>query len=179
MSYLHKMKISTEGVLVLASAKRLAKEYAEKEFDYHFPDGLSALLQQHSIIALTTMMGDSLIIDFVDEFDPTATVDNEIQQWIELEEDDLLLVLHHGEFTWICDAKGDYTQVHWSPVQKIANLSAGNYLVTIKIQDLSDQIDDFEAYFRLTVQLKKSEEVAPTENEVMDIMDLIIDFDSE
>ena len=173
------MKISTEGALVLASAKRLAKEYAEKEFDYDFPEGLSALLQQHSIIALTTQMGDDLIVDFVDEFDPTATVDNEIQQWIELEEDDLLLVLHHGTFTSICDMQGDYTRCNWEPIQKIEGLPAGTHLVTIKVQDLKDQFDEYEAYFRLTVQLKKSELVATTVNEVMDIMDLIIDFDSE
>src|SRR4051812_18461622 len=94
------MKFFSEGALVLASAKALADEYKNKEFDYDFPEGLSQLLEQNAIIALTTSAGDSLVLEIQEE-KLTGDYDKVITQWIELQPADDILILSHAEFTGI------------------------------------------------------------------------------
>ncbi len=162
------MKILSEGVLVLASAKGLSKEYKEKEFDYDFPKGISTLLNEHILIALTTSEGDDLLIDFKNELDSNAPFDKEINQYIQLEEQDDLLILSHAAFTQLCDAKGDYKKYKW-PIQKLEQLDPGMYHVTIRVEDLCDRFDEFDAYFRLTIRMNKTTERMDLPNEVIDI----------
>lgn len=160
------MKISTEGVLFLASAKKLAEEYMDKSFNYDFPQGLSKLLDGNSIIALTTSDGDNVVLDILPDGEKlTGDFDKVITQWIELKIDDQLLILSHAEFTQICTKKGDYKIYGW-PVKKI-DKGPGLYQVRIGVDDFRDNFDEIEAYFRLTISILKSEEKGI--NEVMEI----------
>ncbi len=160
------MKISTEGVLFLASAKKLAEEYMDKSFNYDFPQGLSKLLDGNSIIALTTSDGDNVVLDILPDGEKlTGDFDKVITQWIELKIDDQLLILSHAEFTQICTKKGDYKIYGW-PVKKI-DKGPGLYQVRIGVDDFRDNFDEIETYFRLTISIRKSEEKGI--NEVMEI----------
>lgn len=161
------MKISTEGVLVFASAQGLCNEYKDKEFDYDFPNGLSKLLEQQAIIALTTSDGDNLIIEFVDNKTIQENFDKEIEQVITLSPKDKLLILSHAEFTQICDANGDSENYRW-PIEKIESIEAGKYLVNIKVKNTSSEFEKHEAYFKLTVSMTKIEN-SKISNEVLEI----------
>jgi hypothetical protein len=162
------MRIISEGVFVLASAKGLAKEYINKEFDYDFPNGISKLLNEHIIIALTTSDGDNLIVDFKKELDSNESFEKEINQYIKLDEQDDLLILSHAEFTQICDENGDYKEYKW-PIQKIEQLDSGIYHVNIRVENLRDRFDEFNAYFRLTICINKTNDTTASMNEVIDI----------
>ena len=160
------MKISKEGVLVLASAKRLAEEYMNKSFNYDFPEGLSKLLDENSIIALTTSDGDSIVLDILsDEEKLIGDFYKVITQWIELKSNDQILILSHAEFTQICTKKGDYKIYGW-PVKKM-DKEQGLYKVKIGIDDFRDNFDEIEAYFRLTISITRSEQNEP--NQVTEI----------
>jgi hypothetical protein len=160
------MKISTEGVLVIASARKLAEEYLDKSFNYAFPEGLSKLLDENSIIALTTSDGDHLVLNILpDEEKLIGDFDKVITQWIELKTDDQLLLLSHAEFTEICTKKGDYKLYGW-PVSKI-DKQHGLYKVKIGVDDFRDNFDEIKAYFRLTISITRSEKNEP--NQVTEI----------
>lgn len=161
------MKIITEGVLVFASAQGLFREYKNKAFDYNFPNGLSKLLEQQTIIALTTSEGDDLIIEFVENNTILENFDKEIKQVITLSNNDKLLILSHAEFSQICDAHGDSENYPW-PIEKIENIEAGKFLVKIKVKNTSNEFEKYEAYFKLTVSLTKIEN-SEIHNEVIEI----------
>jgi hypothetical protein len=155
------MKILNEGVLILASAKKLAEEYADKFFNYDFPDGLSKLLGENSIVALTTSDGDDIVLEVLTKKEKLiGDFDKVITQWIELKSGDQLLILTHGEFTQICSKKGDYKIAGW-PIKKIEGYEQGVYKVKIGVEDFRDNFDEIEAYFRLTISIAKSEEKEP------------------
>lgn len=165
------MEISTEGVLILASAKGLANEYKDKEFNYSFPEGLADILDQHTAIALMTSDGDELRVEF-EETDETP--DKEIIRYIRLLPEDELLVLCHSDFTTICDNyNGDYTQYSRS-VEKLENIAEGLYEVTIKVWNPKeideDEEEEEEWFFKLSVSMKPVTE-APEGNEVTEITD--------
>lgn len=167
------MEISTEGVLVLASAKGLANEYKNKTFDYAFPEGLADILDQHIAIALQTSDGDELVIEF-EETDETP--DNEIIRYIRLAAEDELLVLCHLDFTMICsNHHGDYKQYN-RPVEKLESIEKGLYEVKIKVWNPKDADENEEEeeeegwFFRLSISMKQVEE-ALHGNEVMEITD--------
>lgn len=162
------MKIISEGVLVLASANGLSKEYKDKEFDYDFPNGISNLLNEHIIIALTTSDGDNLIVDFKKELDSNELFDKEINQYIKLDGHDDLLILSHAEFTQICDENGDYKKYKW-PIQKVGQLDSGIYHVNIRVEDLGDRFDEYNAYFRLIIRMNKTNKIIDLQNDVIDI----------
>lgn len=161
------MKIISEGVLVIASSKALITEYKDKKFDYNFPDGISKLLKEHKIIALTTSEGDNLIIEFDNSKDLKLQCDKEFNQMLKLDMNDELLILSHSEFTQICDKNGDYHNYKW-PIQKIEGLSSGTYSVNIKVENLTDRFEEFNAYFRLVIQMEKYKGVGII-NEVKEI----------
>lgn len=60
-----KIKIISEGVLVLASSEGLKEEYKNKEFDYNFPNGIQNLLNSNQVIAINTLDGDDLLIEII------------------------------------------------------------------------------------------------------------------
>ncbi len=156
------MNISTEGVLVLASAQGLSNEYKDKEFDYDFPEGLSNLLEKHTIIALQTSDGDELLIDFVENMD-SEEFDKEINQIIDLQTNDTLLVLSHAEFS-----NNGKINDYLSNILKIENIEAGKYHVKFRIKNVSEEFDEYEAYFKLSISMNKVEN-SNLRNEVFEI----------
>lgn len=95
-----------EGVLILASHKNLKKYYENNDFNSDFPSGISELLKERIVIAIECK-----------DYDFKTTLEKEkISEWlfgyiaaIQFEENDELLLLHHGDFTMICDNhNGDY-----------------------------------------------------------------------
>lgn len=93
----------TEGVLVLCSKIGLQKYFADKEFDYTFPEGILPLVNLGIVVALVTESGDEVKGKVIDE------AMNEYkgyrllgQQNLFIEEEDELYVLSHSEFTQIC-----------------------------------------------------------------------------
>jgi hypothetical protein len=162
------MKIISEGVLVLASAKGLENEYRDKEFDFDFPNGISKLLNENIIIALTTSGGDNLIVDFSVGVDSNVPFDKVINQFIKLNDNDDLLILSHADFTQICSKNGDLKKYGW-PIQKLEHLDSGIYSVSIKIENIEDRFDEYQAYFRLTIEMNKYFDGMDFENEVFEI----------
>lgn len=165
-----KFKMFTEGVLVIASSNSLKEKYALEEFDYNFPDGIQDLIRNKSIIAITNSGGDSLLIDFKvnDEIDIT-TYDKVIEQNILLLENDELLILSHAEFTSICCKKGDYKVYGW-PIKLAKSIPKGQHLVQIAVNDVSEEYEKYNAYFRVTINLKEQSE-EKVENFICELCD--------
>lgn len=162
------MKIVTGGVLVLASSKGLKEEYLDKEFDYEFPDGINKLLSEQKIVALTTSDGDDIVLDIkINTSLPTVDFYKEIDQFITLMSEDELLILSHAEFTGICRKKGDHVIYGW-PVKKIEGLSKGTYHCNIGVENVSNDFDKYQAYFKLTITLNRVE-IIKHKNRVFEI----------
>lgn len=116
-----------EGVLVLASSKRLKQYYSQNEYNGNFPEGLSDLLENNIIIAINCL--DHCFSTIV-EIEETTLINIELANSIEFEEDDKLLILHHGEFTMICNYNnGDYTKYRFKDI-----------IITIPIESATKQI---------------------------------------
>lgn len=171
------MEISTEGVLILASAKALANEYKDKEFDYAFPEGFQHLLDQQVAIALQTSDCDELVIEFT-ETETKEAPDHEIIRYIRISPEDELLVLSHADFTMICNGHhGDYAS-YGRALEKVDALESGLYEVKIKVWDPKDEEefdedeeDDYEYegwFFRLSISMKLVDE-ALHGNDVIEI----------
>ena len=155
------MNLNTEGVLVLASSKALKDEYAGKEFDYSFPDGLQKLLNESSIIALTTSNSDALELEFrINQEFPNEEFDCEINQFMTFEKEDELLILSHASFSMICaQKKGDYTNYEWS-IEKLKNIEKGTYKVNFCIENIYDLEDKkYLSHYKVIVSLMKVAEV--------------------
>lgn len=115
-----------EGVLILCSSNRLKEFYKDKEFNYDYPDGLSDLLGQRIIIAIDSK-----------DYSYSTIIEKEIlTEWefgyynsIEFTNNDKLLVLHHGDFTMICDNhQGDYMSYRWP------------HIIALPIENEKDQV---------------------------------------
>ena len=97
-----------EGVLILASSNRLKQYYSANEFNYEFPNGIQELLEKKIIIAINCY---DYSFQTIVETERITEISRIFNSFIDFEEDDKLLILHHGQFTMICDNnKGDYTQ---------------------------------------------------------------------
>jgi hypothetical protein len=139
------MKFCTEGVLILASARKLQEEYEHVPFDYSFPYGLSRLLEQNAIIAITTTDGEDVALEILNDGEKlTGDFDKVITQWIELRSNDEILILSHAEFTSICSKKGDYLAYGW-PVKKITGKEEGVYKVKIGVDDFRSNFSEIQS----------------------------------
>ena len=97
-----------EGVLILASSNKLKEYFSQNEFNGEFPDGIQELLENRIIIAVNCW---DYSFQTIVETEKITEVNNELVNFIDFEKDDRLLILHHGQFTMICEYnKGDYTQ---------------------------------------------------------------------
>ena len=76
-------KLTTEGVLIIASSNSLKEKYKKEEFNYDFPDGLSQLILNNSIIAITNSGGDNLLVEYsIDKELDIVVFDKVIEQVI-------------------------------------------------------------------------------------------------
>lgn len=113
-----------EGVMILASSNKLKQYYSEREFDYNFPEGIRDLIAANYIIAVNSLDYEySTII----ELEKISNLEFGYFNTLELDSNDELLVLHHGDFTMICDKHhGDYKSYGWKhiisiPIEKQTN----------------------------------------------------------
>lgn len=106
-----------EGVLCLCSSNQLKQFYSNNEFNYEYPQGLYEIFKQKI----------AFVIDSKDfEYD-TIIETEKISNWnfglyntIKFTENDELLILHHGDFTMICDNhNGDYQSFGWKNIISI------------------------------------------------------------
>ncbi|MCL5246595.1 hypothetical protein M4I21_12290 [Cellulophaga sp. 20_2_10] len=156
-------KLITEGVLIIASSNSLKRKYKNEEFNYDFPDGISQLIFDNSIIAITNSGGDSLLVEFSMEKEvDIAEFDKVIEQSIELSENDELLILSHAEFTMICRKDGDFRNDKCWPIKFSKSLENGKYLVQIAVMDVEEEFEKYNAYFKVDINLKKISEELTT-----------------
>ncbi|WP_165750546.1 hypothetical protein [Cellulophaga sp. Z1A5H] len=153
-------KLTTEGVLIIASSNSLKEKYKTEEFNYDFPDGLSQLILNNSIIAITNSGGDNLLVEFSLEKElDIIEFDKVIEQSIELSENDVLLILSHAEFTMICNKDGDYKNDKCWPIKFSKPIEKGKYLVQVAVIDVEEEFEKYNAYFKVNINLKKISEV--------------------
>lgn len=165
------IKIITEGVLIIASSSKLKTEYADKEFDYDFPEGFLHLLNNNSVIALTTNGGDNLIIT-TQYNKPLQRLDYHkvIDQYVSIQDNDELLIMSHADFTMICSSKqGDYKNYEWD-LLFAEPIKSGNYKLEIGINDVSEEFERYQAYFDIKINIAPCE-IALKSNEVYDLAD--------
>ena len=156
-------KLTTEGVLIIASSNSLKEKYKTDEFNYDFPDGLSQLILNNSIIAITNSGGDNLLVEFSLEKElDIIEFDKIIEQSIELSENDELLILSHTEFTMICDNDGDYKNDNSWPIKFSKPIEKGKFQVQIAVIDVEEEFEKYNAYFKVNINLKKISEVLTT-----------------
>ncbi|QWX85603.1 hypothetical protein H0I23_08175 [Cellulophaga sp. HaHaR_3_176] len=156
-------KLTTEGVLIIASSNSLKRKYENEEFEYDFPDGINPLMMDNSIIAITNSGGDNLLVNFLLEKHIDVTkFDKVIEQSIELSEIDELLILSHTDFTMICSKDGNYKNEKCWPIKFSNPIEKGKYLVQIAIIDVEEDFEKYNAYFKVTINLiKKTEQLTP------------------
>lgn len=106
-----------EGVLCLCSSNQLKKYYSNNEFNYEYPQGLYELFKQKI----------AFVIDSKDyEYDIILEIEK-ITEWrfglyneIKFTKNDELLILHHGDFTMICDNhNGNHQSYGWKNIISI------------------------------------------------------------
>lgn len=103
-----------EGVLILASSKKLIEYYSSREFDGAFPEGIQDLITSNSIIAINCW---DYCFETIIEIDKITDANYGLSSFIEFEEDDKLLFMHHGDFTMTCsNHKGDYEKHGWKSI---------------------------------------------------------------
>jgi len=152
-------KLTTEGVLIIASSNSLKEKYKNEEFNYDFPNGISQLISDNSIIAITNSGGDNLLVEFSLEKEIDITeFDKVIEQSIELSENDELLILSHAEFTMICTKDGDYKNGECWPIKFSKPIEKGKYLVQIAVIDVEEEFEKYNAYFKVIINLRKKTE---------------------
>ncbi len=161
--------ITTEGVLVLASSNALKKKYSTEEFDYDFPEGFSDLSESNSVIALMTSDGGDLRISTQNE---SPLIESEFDKimirYLNILEQDKLLIMSHGEFTMICCYKqGDYKK-YGRPIKFAKAIEPGRYKVEFGINDVSKEFDTYEAYFLVKINIMKTTD-SPEANNVDEI----------
>ena len=162
------INVNTEGVLVLASSKRLIEEFNTKEFSYEFPSGLRSLLVSNSIVALTTNEGDFVKLNLL--FDKPLiwkNYDKVIEQTLIFEVGDELLIMNHAEFTMICAKHGDYREYGW-PIRLNGPIEKGNYSLEVGIIYRGDEFEKHQVYFELDINFV-SITVIEDPNQVYDI----------
>ena len=102
---------NTEGVLILANVSRLGNFFADKEFDYSYPEGLAELVQSGIIHIITTeeTVENLNFTDKVEGIDLNDWALYPSHNYLQVAGDEEVRVLSHGTFTRTCDqAKGNF-----------------------------------------------------------------------
>ena len=108
---MHIETFDTEGVLVIANTNKLKRHFADKPFDYAYPEGLKDLIVQ-GIIHIITTEETVENLNFVSEreqIDPESWEYNESCNFISVDAGDEIRLISHSDFTRICDQyQGDH-----------------------------------------------------------------------
>lgn len=102
-------KFNTEGVLLIANATQCKNYYTEKEFDYAYPEGLSALILKGLVHIITTSETINRLDFVVDKtkIDTDKWKHAESYNYLNVEKDDKILLISHGAFTRMCQSWGE------------------------------------------------------------------------
>lgn len=127
-----------EGVLTLCSSNRLHEFYKENKFNYEYPHGLYELFKEKIVIAV-----DSKDYEYTSivETEKISNLKSGYHNSINFTDEDELLILHHGDFTMICDNhKGDYKSYGWKHVIRIPIEKKKDQVILVaKPEDLMDK----------------------------------------
>ncbi|WP_196888982.1 hypothetical protein [Aureivirga sp. CE67] len=143
---------TTEGVLVLASKKRLKDYYTDRNFDYGYPEGLLDAINKGIILPITTESQDFILTNFI--FDETDINGLEIGQCkLFLEENDTLQIMNFVDFTMICDYNSGDIDAYdfYFEEQYIKELKKGWYIINIYVNqycELEHESDIIEISFK-------------------------------
>lgn len=162
--------LNHEGVLCLCSSNHLKQFYSNHEFNYEYPEGLYELFK----------LKIAFVIDSKDyEYDTIVELEK-ITDWkfglyntIEFTDNDELLILHHGDFTKICDIhKGDYKSYGWKNIISIPIEKSKNQVMSITKPKDEDGKKLLIQFTEIDRKLKKNSWVEykgiPTHNSVQD-----------
>lgn len=118
-----------EGVLILASSKKLRNYFKERKFSYEFPSGIEELIETNSVIVINCWDNEISTHIEIEEF---SEVNKKLKNSIEFEEGDELLIMHHGDFTMICDNhNGNYKNYDYKSVISIPIETARKQVIVI------------------------------------------------
>lgn len=139
--------VSTEGVFIMTSSKGLAQYYADKNFDYAYPEGLFDLIRAGIATVITTESGDELNVLITDE--PTIELDGfeSIGTYpFQVLTEDAVFFLNHAEFTQICDNnRGDIqTFDFWEAPQQIDPFPEGVYELDFYFKEIDLEEEEEE-----------------------------------
>lgn len=146
-----KFEKDTNGVLLICSKKGLKKYFSKNTFNYNYPDGILPLINNGSVIALTTESSEDIkgvLIDLsMNEYKGYKLYG---EQNFFIEEEDEIYVLSHSEFTQICsNHHGDINAFNFWDKKIVAdNLRSGWATAFIHCKMRSDSM-----YLRTIIQL--------------------------
>lgn len=109
----------TEGVLMLVNTSKCKQYYADKEFEYSYPEGLSELIKQgiiHIITTTETVENLNFVFDKA-EIDLNKWAYKESYNYLDVENGEPIQLISHAAFTQMCSSyKGDldaYIENDW------------------------------------------------------------------
>lgn len=146
-----KFEKDTSGVLLICSKIGLKKYFSNNTFDYNYPDGIIPLINNGSVIALTTESSEDIkgeLIDFsMNDYKGYRLYG---EQNFFIEKEDEIYVLSHSEFTQICsNHHGDIDAFSfWDKKIMVDNLRAGWAIAFTHCKMRSDSM-----YLRTIIQL--------------------------
>lgn len=146
-----KFEKDTSGVLLVCSKKGLKKYFVDNIFSYNYPDGILPLINNGSVIALTTESSEDVKGEVMDismnDFKGYRLYG---EQNFFIEEEDEIYILSHSEFTQICsNHSGDIDAFSfWNEKIMINNLRAGWAIAFTHCKMRSNSI-----YLRAIIQL--------------------------
>ncbi|MFM2387582.1 MAG: hypothetical protein RL660_2339 [Bacteroidota bacterium] len=126
----------TEGVLIIANITKCKEYYADKEFDYAYPEGLSDLLINGVIHIITTEEHvEEIHFIFDNEAFEFTEIDRRGKTWLhsesynymKVDEGDEVRLISHADFTQMCNNhKGDL-EAQIDSALRIRNILNPNY----------------------------------------------------
>jgi hypothetical protein len=148
--------ICSEGVLVLASKTGLAEYYADKKFDYDYPEGLMGLINSGIISAITTESGEELKVRITDQDITDLESFEKIGLYnLNIQTEDSIYILGHAEFTQICNWKKGKIEDYDFPESPvfISDFKTGWYEITIFAKEVEFDDEEEEEEFQFEIEV--------------------------
>lgn len=124
-----KFEKDTAGVLLFCSKIGLKNYFANRAFDYNFPEGILPLIEAGIVAAVVTESGEDVTgeIRIMEGINDKPDYQLATGTKFRIEENDEILVLSHSEFTTLCaDKKGDVDNFDfWSEKITLTGLKTG------------------------------------------------------
>jgi hypothetical protein len=143
--------LNTEGVLLIASTNALKRYYADKAFDYDFPEGLYDLIRQGKLFAVITQESISeLSIHFenASEEDLEGYIFLNDHNYFEAEDNDTVLIPDHAYFTQLCDWEKGNFEVFDAELPPVLNIPKGTYKILTYHKEVQGELPYIKLIFR-------------------------------